>query len=49
MHLLKIVNVENLKLFEPLMLDQETKQEVQHIIEVLAPKSHTNLVEDIFL
>jgi hypothetical protein len=39
MHIYSIVNVENLKLYEPLMLDQEEEQVIPSIKE-LAPNAH---------
>jgi len=48
MHIYLVVNVENMKLDEPSMLDQEEK-EVLHSIEHLAPYSQEDLVEDSIL
>jgi hypothetical protein len=45
MHIYSIMNVENLKLYEPSMLDQE-EEEVLPSIEDLAPHAHAELVED---
>jgi len=39
MHIYIVVNVENLKLYEPSILDQETKEKFLPIIEDLAPES----------
>jgi hypothetical protein len=44
MHIYSIVNVENLKLNEPSMLDQE--EQVQPTIEYLAPDAQVELAED---
>lgn len=43
-----IVNVENLKLYEPSMLDQEEEQ-VLPFVEDLAPNSQAKLIEDAVL
>jgi hypothetical protein len=48
MHIYSVVNVENLKLYEPSMLDQEEEQ-VLPSIEDLAPDAQAELVEDIVL
>jgi len=47
MHIYSIVNVENLKLNEPSMLDQE--EQVQPTIEYLAPDAQVELAEDTVL
>jgi hypothetical protein len=48
MHIYSVVNVENLKLYEPSMLDQEEEQ-VLPTIEDLAPYAQVELVEDTIL
>jgi hypothetical protein len=48
MHIYLVVNVENLKLYEPSMLDQE-EEHVLHSIEDLAPYAQVELEEDIVL
>jgi hypothetical protein len=44
-----VVNVENLKLYEPSMLEKETNKKVFSTIEELAPKSQVELVGDTIL
>jgi hypothetical protein len=41
-----VVNVENIKLYEPSMLDHKTKEYFLPTIEELAPKSQEKLAED---
>jgi hypothetical protein len=48
MHIYSIVDVENLKLYEPSMLDQEEEQ-VLHSTQDLALDAQEKLVEDTFL
>jgi len=48
MHIYSFVNVENLKLYEPSMLDQEEEQ-VLHFVEDLAPDAQAELTEDTIL
>jgi hypothetical protein len=48
MHIYLVVNVENLKLYEPSMLDQE-EEHVLPSIEDLAPYAQVELEEDIVL
>jgi hypothetical protein len=48
MHIYSVVNVENLKLYEPSMLDQEEEQ-VQPSIEDLAPDAQIELTKHIVL
>jgi hypothetical protein len=43
------VNVENMSLYEPSMLDQETEEYVLPTIEDLAPEPWVEFKEDIFL
>jgi hypothetical protein len=43
-----VVNVENLKLYDPSMLDQE-EEHILPTIEDLAPYAHAELAEDTFL
>jgi hypothetical protein len=45
MNIYSIVNVENLKLYEPSMLDQESGMEVLPTMEYLAPKYQVDLVD----
>jgi hypothetical protein len=45
MHIYSIVNVDNLKLYEPSMLDQE-EEEVLPSIEDIGPDAQANLEED---
>jgi hypothetical protein len=45
MHIYSVVNVENLKLYDPSMLDQEEEQ-VLPSIEDLAPYAQAELAED---
>jgi hypothetical protein len=45
MHIYIVVNVENLKLYEPSMLDQETGEQVLPTIEKLALEVQVDLVE----
>jgi hypothetical protein len=49
MHIYLVVNVENMKLYEPSMLDQETEEQVLPTIEDLAPEAQAELVEDTIL
>ena len=49
MHIYLVVNVENLKLYEPSMLDQETEVQVLPTIEDLAPEAQAKLAEDTVL
>jgi hypothetical protein len=44
-----MVNVENIKLYEPSMLDQEKEEKVLPSIEDLTPDAHKELVEDTIL
>jgi hypothetical protein len=44
-----VVNMENIKLYEPSMLDWETKEHVLPTIEELALEAHEKLVENIVL
>jgi hypothetical protein len=46
MHIYPVVNVENLKLYEPSMLDQEEEQ-VLPSIEDLAPNAQAKFAKDI--
>jgi hypothetical protein len=48
MHIYSTVNVDNLKLYEPSMLDQE-EEEVLPSIEDLAPNAQAELEEDTIL
>jgi hypothetical protein len=48
-HIYSIVNVENLKLYEPSMLEQKTGEPVLPTIEDLAPEARVDLAEDIVL
>jgi hypothetical protein len=48
MHIYSVVNVDNLKLYEPSMLDQEEEQ-VLPSIEDLAPDAQAELEEDTIL
>jgi hypothetical protein len=48
MHIYSVVNVENLKLYEPSMLDQEEEQ-VLPSVEDLAPDAQAELTEDTIL
>eukprot|EP00253_Pinus_taeda_P023991 PITA_23991 len=48
MHIYSVVNVENLKLYEPSMLDQEEEQ-VLHSVGNLAPDAKAKLIEDTVL
>jgi hypothetical protein len=48
MHIYSVVNVENLKLYEPSMLDQEEEQ-VLPSVEDLAPDAQAELTEDTVL
>jgi hypothetical protein len=45
MHIFSVVNVENLKIYEPSMLDQE-KEKFLPSIEDLIPDDQEELVED---
>jgi hypothetical protein len=49
MHIYLVVNVDNLKIYEPSMLDQETEEQVLPTIEELPLETHIELVEDTFL
>jgi hypothetical protein len=49
MHIYSVVNVENMKLYEPSMLDQETEEQVLPTIEELALEAQEELVEDTIL
>jgi hypothetical protein len=44
-----VVNVENMKLYEPSMLDQETEERALPTMEYLAPESQVQLAKDIIL
>jgi hypothetical protein len=46
MHIYLVVNVENMELYYPSMLDYENDEQVSPTLEDLA---HAELVEDIFL
>jgi hypothetical protein len=46
-HIFSVVNVDNLKLYEPSMLDQE--EHVLPSIEELAPNAQANLVDNTVL
>jgi hypothetical protein len=49
MHIYLVANVENFKLYEPSMLDQEIDEKFLPTIEDLAPKSKVELEEDAIL
>lgn len=43
-----VVNLENPKIYEPFMLDQETEEQVLPTIEDIALEAQVELVEDTF-
>jgi hypothetical protein len=49
MHIISVVNMEYLNLFEPSMLDDEEEHQVLMNIEDLAPNGFEELKEDIVL
>jgi hypothetical protein len=49
MHIYSVLNVENTKLFEPSMLDQEIEEHFISTIEDLAPEAQVELEEDTVL
>jgi hypothetical protein len=46
MHIYLVVNVENLKLYEPSVLDQETEKQVLPTIDELPLEAQVQLVEE---
>jgi hypothetical protein len=47
MHIYSTLNVKNMKLYEPSMLNQGTEEQVLPIVDILAPEAQAKLAENI--